>query len=496
MKISNNKLDSILLNNNKNEIKLIISEILDLYFKEALSDSNYLPKIDKIKFDYFNKGGLKNNKVFLNLLKKEIFEKAVYKSRPKYLKFVDNGVSSVNIIAATINSLLNQNLTAHLTDSPGGTINEISLIKHVRRKIGYEVIENPKTILDIGGYFTSGGMMGNMAALLVARNNFDKDSQHKGVNPGAKLIVPSFASHYSTWNAMGWLGLGESNVIHIKTNNFKYDLDDLEKNLKRTKGKVLAVIVSLGDPYSMTVDNIMAIRKICNKYKVWLHADGANGGVLVFSRKYKKLIKGINLCDSVSLDPHKALGLNYPCSLFLCRSIKKFNTVISHWNIINRIDSLDLGATTPFLNSRGFDSLKLWILLKYFGDNGLCKIIDNKIDSVRNIYKRLAKINGVVLWNKPDTFSILFQILPKDSGVKDISTENLDFLNEYQNQFKIDLEKKTGIQIHSFKLPANFVYDSEIGINTEVLCIQSAHEDIDAKIINDFINFLKKYREL
>lgn len=496
MKTSNNKLDPVLLDNQKNEIKYIISKIIDLYYERALSNNTNKTMIEEIKIDDFSKTGLKSIKQLLDLLENNIFDKAIYKSKQKYLKFIDNGVSSVNIIASTTNSLLNQNLTAHMTDSPGATINEISLINHIRKKVGYEFVETPSTILDIGGYFTSGGMMGNMAALLVARNNLDKNSQVNGIKSGVKLIVPAFSSHYSTWNAMGWLGFGESNVVHVKTNNFGYECDELEKTLEKisAKDKILAVVVSLGDPYSMTVDNIIKVRKICNKYKVWLHADGANGGVLIFSKKYRDLLHGVELCDSISLDPHKALGLNYPCSLFLCKDIDKFNSIISHWNIINRKDSLDLGAITPFLNSRGFDSLKLWILLKYFGDDGLGKIIDNKIDSVKEIYKKMNKIKkGVIFWNSPDTFSILFQLLPNNKKKENISENDLNFINEYQERFKLELEKSTGIQIHSFKLPANIIYPCKEGLSTEVLCIQSAHEIIDIKIVNDFINNIKQF---
>ena len=78
---------------------------------------------------------------------------------------------------------------------------------------------------------------------------------------------------------MGWLGFGESNVVHVKTNNFSYNLNELDKSLKKIKESgsfVLAVVASIGDPYSMTIENIKEVRKICNKYKTWLHGDGAN----------------------------------------------------------------------------------------------------------------------------------------------------------------------------------------------------------------------------
>jgi L-2,4-diaminobutyrate decarboxylase len=473
----------------KEQLKQIASTIVDLFFKYLNKD---IIEYD-CNFDLFGKDGVQNNCELLNLIEHEIFGKAIYKSAPKYLKFIDNGVSSVNLIAATINSLLNQNLTAHLTDAPRATINEISLLNYIRQKIGFDFVERPGGILDIGGYFASGGMMGNMAAILVARNNLLPNVQKTGVREDVKLIVPFFASHYSTWHAMGWLGLGEDNVVHVKTNNFKYDIVELEKivqELRNSNKKILAVVASLGDPYSMSIDDIPSIRKICDKYEVWLHGDGANGGILIFSKEFRDRLGEVHLCDSISLDTHKALGLNYPGGIFVCKEISKFNKIISHWNIINKPDSLDLGATTPFLNSRGFDSLKLWLLLKLYGEDGLAAIVDNKLKTVYDIFLKLRQEKRILLWNKPETFSILFQIMPQDFNINNFS---LEVLSKYQVSFKQDLEQATGIKIHSFILPANLHFKTDIKGDVEVLSIQCAHEKIEPEIINNLIAFIQKH---
>ena len=504
MNIKKKKLHSQLLENDPELIKEISNNIIDYFFEHINSDIKYpvkdFSKAKVIKVDKFSKNNI-NIKKLLNIIDTEIFDQAIYKCQVNYLRFIDDGSSAVNIIASTINSLLNQNLTTHLSDSPGATFNEISLIREIRQRIGYDVGKDVKSIAEVGGYFTSGGMMSNMAAILIARNACQPEAQTNGViNNNYKLIVPQLASHYSTWNGMGWLGFGENNVIHVKTNNFRYSIKDLDAVLKKTindGNKVLAVIATLGDPYSMTIEDICAVHKLCKKYKVWLHGDGANGGVLIFSGKYRNLIKGIELCDSVSLDPHKAMGLNYPNSIFVCKDVKKFNSVISYWNIINRKDGFDLGMITPFLNSRGFDSLKLWILLKYFGTNGVSKIIDNKIETTRKIYSEISCIKNVLFWNKPNTFSILFQVIPNyiifskeckdDAYVKKI--------NEIQKEFINYLNINSKIQIHSFDLPASIFYKKTIvlGVQSTVLCIQNAHEKIPIELINEFKRHIIKF---
>lgn len=66
-------------------------------------------------------------------------------------------------------------------------------------------------------------------------------------------------------------------------------------------------------------DNLKKIRQVIQKYgrKIWLHVDGAWGGNVVFSSKYKYKVKGIDLVDSFNLNAHKGLGLPIACSILL-----------------------------------------------------------------------------------------------------------------------------------------------------------------------------------
>jgi|GEM_PF-4287720 len=247
----------------------------------------------------------------------------------------------------------------------------------------------------------------------------------------------------------------------------------------------------------MAIDNIKEIREICDEYNIWLHGDGANGGVLIFSSKYRSLVRDIHLCDSVSLDPHKAMGLNYPTSVFLCRRYKDFNSVISNWTIINKKGSFDLGSTTPFLNSREFNSVRLWLLLNAFGLKGVAKMIDNKIDATKKIYLRLKPLKNkeIMLWNKPMTFSILFQIVPHSFRGKSKDKTFFYKLSKAQKMFKKQLEN-IGIEIHEFELPILMRYPkAKCNGFTTVLSIQNAHEKIPDDILVKLIKAIRNYYE-
>jgi L-2,4-diaminobutyrate decarboxylase len=61
-------------------------------------------------------------------------------------------------------------------------------------------------------------------------------------------------------------------------------------------------------------DPIDAIADICQAYKIWFHVDGAHGGSLLFSQKYRYLLTGIKKVDSMILDAHKMLRTPTVCA--------------------------------------------------------------------------------------------------------------------------------------------------------------------------------------
>ncbi len=496
-----NQLNRVLLQNNQGTLEYISTQLIRKFYEHANSNENYPVNGSSPKIERFSAKALPIEKL-LKTIDKRVFDTAIYKSKQSYLAFIDNGTNGVNFPTAVINSLLNQNMTCHLTDSPGATPIEISTILEIRRMIGYDIVDDVKELGDVGGCFVSGGMMANMVAILIERNKLFENCQQKGLpEKKPKLIIPDATAHYSHWNAMGWLGFGEENVVRVKTTGFHYDLDALEETILQLESQnqpILGVVVICGDSYSMTIDNIPKVSDICKKHGLWLHGDAAAGGALIFSKKHKNKIAGIELCDSITLDPHKSMGMSYPSSLFLCKNPKEFNTIISYWNIVNRKGSFDLGIISPFLNSRGFESLRIWLMFKAFGTNGVSKMVDNKIDSTMKIYKELKKkSSNILFWNEPETFSILFQIVPKTIDASKILENDaiISELDKHQARFREELDKNIGIKINSFTLPVKLRFPFNDGRQkfATVLCLHNAHEHVSQKIVKNLVKEIGRY---
>jgi len=235
-------------------------------------------------------------------------------------------------------------------------------------------------------------------AILVARCKAFPQSRKKGLYTSQiqpiLIIAADTLYHYSHIASFWWLGLGEENIVFVKAlSDFRLDCDDLDKKLSQYNNgktsKVVAVVGQAGDSRTTTIEDFKKVVAITKKHNVWLHVDACHGGVLLFSKKHRHSMQGIEQANSISLDPHKGLGIPYPSSAVLFRDPKDCELISKSTDITIQRGSYDLGQITSFFGSRAFDSLKLWFLIKHFGTDGIGVLVDYR-------YKLAQKwVNGI-----------------------------------------------------------------------------------------------------
>ncbi|XP_035715327.1 L-2,4-diaminobutyrate decarboxylase-like [Folsomia candida] len=320
----------------------------------------------------------------LSFVTENIVEPSTNFGSPYAMAFPDAGNSVAGICGDILTAFLNQNLINWTPCSPSATVVEITVISWLRDLLGYTVASNISAPIDVGGLITSGGVLSNTIALLLARESAMPDCMRVGFNSkkGAtpSIIVPDGIDHYSSRISAGWLGLGEANVFKAPSKNFKYDLDVLPQivaNLKSSSHKPILLVCYAGDSRSMSTDNFKEIRRICDTYGMWMHVDGCQGTQLIFSNKNRSKIHGIHLADSVTLDPHKVLAVPYAISVFLVKNPKHLETIKRPEDIITG-EKHSFGQITPFQGSRSFASLKLFMMMKHLGREGIGRMIDRR----------------------------------------------------------------------------------------------------------------------
>jgi L-2,4-diaminobutyrate decarboxylase len=179
---------------------------------------------------------------------------------------------------------------------------------------------------DSSGILTSGGSLGNLTALLAARQHqsgFDHwtDGKTDGFHPA---IMVSEESHYSVSRAVHIMGWGDRGLIRVPANHLhQLDASRLEDTFEKAEKQGLKILALVGNACSTSTgsyDPLDRMADFCEKQGIWFHIDGAHGGAASITPKYRHLTKGIERADSVVIDFHKMLGISALTTAVLFRN--------------------------------------------------------------------------------------------------------------------------------------------------------------------------------
>jgi len=361
---------------------------------------------------------------------------SINQSTVNFTAFPESGNSKAAVAAAMLTPLWNQNLISVDKSAPIATFIEVQVIEWLRQLVGYSC-EPHVSAESIGGVAATGGVMSNAIGLLVARSLAFPDSRRHGLTQAGKipylLVADKTLEHYSHKAAFWWLGLGEENVVAVKANGFNFDIADLKQKIKQYNSGnnvVVAVVCLAGDSRTMTIQNIDEIHTEITKHGIWLHVDACQGGVALFSSKKDELCGSYKLADSISIDPHKGLGVPYSSSFCVFKNQHILQTISKSTDITIAKGTYDIGQITPFLGSRPFDTLKFWALLKYHGLDGLAKNVDHRIAITKTWADCINKSRYFTALNDPTLTALSFSVDPRKISLEENHGAQLSKLNK------------------------------------------------------------------
>ncbi|GER59841.1 pyridoxal-dependent decarboxylase [Patiriisocius marinus] len=338
----------------------------------------------------------------------EILEKLVLSTPRTATRLFFNQLFGGRNSKATLGDLLavmlNNSMYTYKVAGP-----QVGIEKEIIRKscnlIGYDKHSD--------GTFAPGGSMSNFMAMLMARDAFNERIKHEGVSQ--KLIVyTSEESHYSIPKNAAFMGIGRDQVHYIKTNSIGQMnpthlaariKEDLENGLHPFFVNATAGTTVLG-----AFDAIEPLSKLCKKHGLWLHVDGAYCGSVIFSKKYKHLLKGIELTDSFSYNAHKMMGTPLTCSIILSKHKKHLNNSFSNdaaYLYQTDGDDYNLGKTSIQCGRRN-DALKFWTLWKSVGTSGLEKIVNHQFHLAQVARDYIKNNKDYELYSFDNSISICF----------------------------------------------------------------------------------------
>jgi putative pyridoxal-dependent aspartate 1-decarboxylase len=273
------------------------------------------------------------------------------------------------------------------------------------------------------GNVTSGGTMGNLTALAVARNQRFPAAKSKGLYSAllasgySRLVVlVSRRGHYSLRKAASVLGLGEDNVIEVPVLPFRNTVDTVAlsamvSRLKSEGACLLAVVGVAGSTETGSVDDLETLAKCAKDNNSWFHVDAAWGGPLLLSEKHKLLLKGIEKADSVALDGHKLfyLPMSHGCVLF--RDVTQLDALRHTARYIIRSGSVDLGRTS-LEGSRRFDSFKMWFFLRVLGKQGYAALLESSLQLTQDFANLIEAHPSFQLTSEVSTNILTYRYVP------------------------------------------------------------------------------------
>lgn len=417
----------------------------------------------------------------------------------KYLAFPDTGNSCAALSADILAASMNQNLIAVERSGPIATIIEMQLILWLRHLVGYINHSDIKitTLSELGGMWTSGGNMSNYIAIHTALRYKFPQIIDKGIISLKKrpiMILSKGLAHYSFLCAAQVLGLGKEGIIWADTNeDYTTNVNSINSILESLPDDVepFLIVSVAGNCRTSSIDNLKKIGELCKTNNLWYHVDACHGGSLLFSEKLRKQIDGIEMSDSISLDPHKGLFVTYSSSYVLFKNPHVMNSYCRYPHELQNPDCLDLGLITPFYGSRGFESLKLWMLLRHMGVNNLGQAIESRNEVFKKMVAMLQQTDLFVFFNEPQFYRVAFVFYPKivrSLANQYFLTNNqiLNIIKKYTVLFSNKLYKRGKVVLDLFSLED---MGNKIGlgkhIKYDVIGMSIGHSYLDDKVIDE-----------
>jgi sulfinoalanine decarboxylase/sulfinoalanine decarboxylase/aspartate 1-decarboxylase len=314
------------------------------------------------------------------------------------------GRQSKAILGDLLAVMLNNSMYTYKVAGPQVGI-EQEIIRQSCDLIGYGAKSN--------GTFPTGGSMSNYMGLIMGRDAKDPLCRLNGMSKPL-IIYTSEECHYSNAKNASFAGIGKNNIRYIKADAVGRMLpEDLEAQIKediKNGGIPTYVNATAGTTVLGAFDPLDTIADITEKYNIWLHVDGAYCGSVIFSEKYKHLVKGVERSNSFSYNAHKMLGTPLTCSIILVNDKKYLHDSFSNdadYLYQTDGDDFNLGKTS-FQCGRRNDALKFWTLWKSIGTKGLEQIVDQQFDLANVALDYIRSNSDYTLYSFDASISVCF----------------------------------------------------------------------------------------
>ncbi len=397
-----------------------------------------------------------------------LFEHSLFNGHPRFWGYVTSSAAPIGALADLLAAAVNPNVGAWPL-SPMASEIEAQTIRWIAEMLSYPV--------DCGGLFVSGGNVASLVCFLAARQSkADWDVRAKGMSGARLRVYCSKETHTWIQKASDICGLGTDAIRWIPTDSeLRIDISALREQICTDLGnddRPFLIVGTAGSVGSGAIDPLPELAAICKEFDLWFHVDGAYGGLAAVLPDAPVALAGIQLADSVAVDPHKWLYAPLEAGCALVRDPERLRAAFAYHPPYyhfgdEAINYFDLGPQ----NSRGFRALKVWLALQQVGRAGYVQMISDDIRLARELFLRIPRYPELEAFTQSLSIAT-FRYVPGDLDIGENDREQyLDRLNR---------ELLTRLQNSGDAYLSNAIINGKFALRACIVNFRTSLADVEA----------------
>ena len=333
------------------------------------------------------------------------------------------------------------------------------------------------------GVLTSGGVMANIMAMALARdvhltellgsNEPPRGSALEGVR-----IYASDQTHFSIERALDLLGFPAGTLVIVGADErFRLQAAPVAEAISRDRAeglRPLAIAAVAGSTNTGSVDAIADLAALADRERMWFHVDAAYGGAVRLSERERGRVEGLEVADSVTVDPHKWFFQAYDIGALLVKRRDDLRTTFHRepeYYRSNRPEDEPLNWYQYSLEgTRRFRALKLWMSWKHLGTNGLGSLVECNLDLAAYLARRCDE--------EPD-----FEALPPEPELSVVCFRHRpDGISPGENLDRYETALQRGLEMSGRAWVSTTTLRGETWLRAGFVNYMSADADVDRMI--------------
>ncbi|UCF69291.1 MAG: amino acid decarboxylase [Acidobacteriota bacterium] len=361
---------------------------------------------------------------------------------PGFLAYFSSVASCPGILGEMLAASLNSNVM-FWRNAPASTELEEVVVSWLRQMVGL-----PDSF---DGMFTDTASVSSLLSVVAARHVVHGlESRERGLSGRSDapplVMYCSAEAHSSIDKAAIVAGIGRQNVRRVATDDrfrMRADLlDDAIRLDRDSERQPFCVVATLGTTSSTSIDPIAPIIEVCEKHELWLHIDAAYGGAMALDPEQRGLFAGWERADSIVINPHKWMFTPFDASLLLFRRPEAFRDAFS---LVPEYLRTRAGKGAHDYHEYGiqlgrrFRALKMWILIRYFGAEGMAARVRHHCHLAREF---AGWIDAAPDWERlapVPMATVCFRYRPHGTPEKDVDRINEQILERVNQSGRIYL---------------------------------------------------------